>query len=152
MYRPDVTKYFPTLIRNKFKTIKRFCPSDIRVSEILKETYDVLIYQETFLHLSKQIAGLSFAEAELWRKKMMRDKSNIEVIDFSTVFTNGCRIHSTLNETDITSLSNLIAEMIHLIFPKGHAMSYSIISYWGAYYKTHFLSQFKKAFSTELKF
>lgn len=152
MFRPGLLDYIPIIIRNKFNVEDRFCSSDIRVSEILKETYGFLIYQETFLNLSKEIAGISFTEADLWMRKIMRDKSKAEGIAFNSVFANGCREHSSLVEVEIESLTNLITEMLHLTFQKAHSLSYSIIGYWGAYYKVHFRTHFDKAFSNDVAF
>jgi DNA polymerase-3 subunit alpha len=152
MFRPGILDYIPIIIRNKFNIEERFCLNDIRVSEILKETYGFLIYQETFLHLSKEIAGISLAEADVWRRKIMRDKSNTEIIAFSSVFVNGCRKNSSLNEVEIASLTNLITGMLRLTFQKAHSLSYSIVGYWGAFYKTHFRTHFDKVFNNELKF
>jgi DNA polymerase III alpha subunit len=47
----------------------------------------LLIYQETFLHLLNKIAGISFAEAELWRRKIMSNKSNTEINAFIQLFS-----------------------------------------------------------------
>src|SRR5690606_7940331 len=127
MFRPGAMKYFPAIIRNKFKEVNLFCPSDIRVSEILKETYGVLIYQETFLHLSKQIAGLSFAEAELWRKKMTQDQTNVQSTAFRTALPTGCPIHTTLNETALVALTIFITESTRIPPPNAHAMSYGTV-------------------------
>ena len=151
-YRPGLQDYIPLIIRNKFNVVENFCPSDKRVTEILSETYGLLIYQETFLHLSKEIAGISFSAAEVWRKKIMRDKSNTEAINFRPIFANGCREHSALNEIEIESLINLITGMLRLTFQKAHSLSYSIVGYWGAYYKVHFRTQFDKAFSDSVRF
>jgi len=151
-YRPGLQDYIPLIIRNKFNVEEIICPSDKRVTEILSETYGLLIYQETFLHLSKEIAGISFSEAEVWRKKIMGDKSNKEAIAFSPLFANGCREHSALNENEIESLTNIVTGMLRLTFQKAHSLSYSIIGYWGAYYKVHFRTQFDKAFSDSVRF
>lgn len=152
MFRPGLLEHIPTIIGNKFRNEERFCPSDIRVSEILKETYGFLIYQETFLHIAKEISGMSFAEADSWRRKIMRDKSNTEIIVFINRFTNGCREHSSLNDDDISSLIDLITKMLRFTFQKTHSLSYSIIGYWGAYYKTHFRTHFDRIFNKDLKF
>lgn len=150
MDSPSLWQYIPIIIRNKFNFEERFCPSDIRVSKILKETYGFLIYQETFLHLSKEISGISFAEAALWLKKIMRDNNNTETVAFSSIFANGCREHSSLNEVDIASLTHMITEMSRLTFQKSHSLSYSIVGYWGAFYKVHFRTHFDKAFSNDI--
>lgn len=152
MFRPGLIDYIPTIIKNKFSYNEHFCRSDFRVAEILNETYGWLIYQETFLHLSKDIAGISFAEADVWRRKIMRDKNNTEANAFSDIFANGCKVNSSLNEYDISSLTNLITEMLCLTFQKAHSLSYSIISYWGAYYKVHFHKEFAMVFSKDINF
>lgn len=152
MFRPGILDYIPTIIDNKFSAHINFCKSDPRVTEILKETYGLMIYQETFLHLAKEIAGISFEEADIWRRKIMRDKSKNEVILFTSVFAKGCKDNSSLNKDDILSLTNMVAEMVGITFQKSHALSYSIMGYWGAYYKTYFRTHFDKAFDNKLKF
>jgi DNA polymerase III alpha subunit len=102
--------------------------------------------------LSKEIAGISFAETDVWRRKIMRDKSNTEAIIFSSIFANGCRDYSSLNEVEIASLTNLVSGMLRLTFQKSHSLSYSIIGYWGAYYKTHFRNEFEMVFSKDIIF
>ncbi|MBK9355172.1 MAG: hypothetical protein IPN09_14765 [Bacteroidetes bacterium] len=148
MFRPRFKDYIPTIIHNKFNGNTHYFHSDTRVYDILNETYGLLIYQETFLHLLNKIAGISFAEAELWRRKIMRDKSNTEINAFISIFNKGCKKHSTLNDIEMASLTNLIVNMINYTFQKTHSLSYSIIAYWCAYYKVHFRTHFDKAFSS----
>jgi DNA polymerase-3 subunit alpha len=150
MYRPPLTDYIPTIIHNKFNGNNNYFYSDARVSDILNETYGILIYQETFLKLLIEIAGLNFDEAEIWRRNIMRDKSNTEINAFIPIFNKGCKKHSTLNDIEITSLTNLIVNMINYTFPKTHSLSYSIIGYWCAYYKTYFKAEFDKAYSSNI--
>ncbi|MBK7639350.1 MAG: hypothetical protein IPJ22_04665 [Bacteroidetes bacterium] len=148
MFRPRFKDYIPTIIHNKFNGNNNYFHSDTRVYDILNETYGLLIYQETFLHLLNKIAGISFAEAELWRRKIMKDKSNTEINAFISIFNKGCKKNSTLNDIEMASLTNLIVNMINYTFPKTHSLSYSIIAYWCAYYKVHFRTHFDKAFSS----
>ena len=152
LFRPGLLEYMSFVTRSKQNNKETFYTNNNRVSEILSETYGGLIYKETYLKLSKEIAGIDFVEADAWRQKMMRDKSNNESINFSAVFAKGCKEHSTLNEDEIATLTNLIKERAGSTFPKSHSLSYAIIGYWGAYYKTHFRSQFDQAFSQDLKF
>ena len=150
MFRPRFKDYIPTIIHNKFNGNTHYFHSDTRVYDILNETYGLLIYQETFLHLLNKIAGISFAEAELWRRKIMRDKSNTEINAFISIFNKGCKKHSTLNDIEMASLTNLIVNMINYTFQKTHSLSYSIIAYWCAYYKTYFKAEFDKAYSSNI--
>jgi DNA polymerase-3 subunit alpha len=147
-----ISDYFDYVIENKFCSEEVLYSSDIRVSNLLKETYGLMIYQETFLQLSKVIAGISFKEAGLWKYKIMRSKTNVELMEFGDVFVDGCLTHSSLNEADIDLLKNMVLTMLRLTFQKSHSLSYSHIAYWGAYYKTHFRKQFDKVFKNEIIF
>lgn len=152
MFRPRLLEYITTIIRHKLDAKNDLFQSDIRVSEILRETYGFLIYQESFLHLSKEIAGIDFIEAEEWRRKILRDKTKTEITKFSSAFSNGCDKNSTLNDIEKANLISLITEMVYNVFPKAHSLSYSIIGYWGAFYKTYFRDYFDKAFSKDIEF
>jgi len=152
MLRPDPIDYIQTILDFKLNYNERFHWSDVRVSEILKETYGFLIYQETFLNLSREIAGLGFSEAEGWRRKIMKDKTKTESIAFKSLFVNGCRENSSLKEDEITSLTNLVTDSLPMAFQKAHSLPYSIIGYWGCYYKLYFRKQFDHAFKSNNKF
>jgi DNA polymerase-3 subunit alpha len=148
LFRPPLADYIPTIIHYKFNGNTHYFHSDTRVYDILNETYGLLIYEETFLQLLNKIAGISFAEAELWRRKIIRDKSNTELNAFISIFNKGCKKYSTLNDIEMASLTNLIVNMINYTFQKTHSLSYSIIAYWCAYYKTYFKAEFDKAYSS----
>ncbi|MCF8460258.1 MAG: hypothetical protein K9G46_06010 [Flavobacteriales bacterium] len=150
MFRPGLLAHIPTVISNKFNRKERFGFSDARISEILNETYGLLIYQETFLHLSKEIAGIPFPEAETWRKKIMRDNSNAnDLIAFSSVFAKGCKEYSSLSKTEISAFTNMVTDMFPLTYHKAHSLCYTILAYWGAYYKTHFRTEFDNVFKRD---
>lgn len=151
-FRPGLWDFLPGIINNKLYGVDAFCPSDTRVIGILKETYGLLIYQESFLQIAKEIAGMPYAEADLWRRKIFRDKSNTELLNFKYLFEKGCRENSFLSDFNITSLTNLISSALGFTFLKTHSLSYSIVGYWGAYYKIHFRKQFDKAFSSDSHF
>ncbi|MFN7847202.1 MAG: hypothetical protein ACK5P4_08295 [Bacteroidota bacterium] len=60
--------------------------------------------------------------------------------------------HSSLNEVEIASLTQMITVMSRLTFQKSHSLSYSIVGYWDAFYKVHFRTHFDKAFSNNIKY
>jgi DNA polymerase-3 subunit alpha len=146
LFRRGVWEYSSNLILTKNKSVGF---QNQRINEILEETYGLLIFQETFLSLAYDLAGISLAEAETWRKNILRDKSGQQMQEFLTLFSNACQDKSALNEKDITSLTKLISDMLPIAFPKAHALSYATIAYWGAYYKTYFCAEFAEVFETE---
>jgi DNA polymerase-3 subunit alpha len=150
-FRRGLKDYIPTLTANK-NNGDNFPFDHPLVNEILSDSYGILVYQETFLHLANKLAGMNFAEAESWRRKIMVDKTNVALTEFISKFIVDCRNHSTLTQNDIEMLISMISNMIRLTFSKSHSLSYSIIGYWGAFYKTYFRVQFEKAFERGAKF
>lgn len=152
LFRPGLIEYIPDMIHAKFNYDNTFCKGDWRVADILKETYGILIYQETLLHLAHEIAGLLYEEAELMRINAIRDKSNMELKKFGDVFAKGCRNNSSLSANEIESLTQVVSSMIRATFQKAHSFSYSVLAYWGGYYKTYFRKHFDLAFDDIIEF
>jgi DNA polymerase-3 subunit alpha len=120
--------------------------SDLHVTEILSETYGLLIFQETFYRLFNEIAGISIADTDKWRVKMFKGKQKVELDTFNDLFITGCRNNSSLNEKEISMLLNLINRSFLFTFLKAHSFSYSTVAYWGAYYKKYHRKVFDEVF------
>lgn len=146
---PGLEKYIPNIIKNKHSGHSNYYWSDIGVHDILKETFDIVVYQETFLRLAKDLAGINFEEGEVWRRKMMRDKTNKKINEFMLYFIDRCFKYSTLDTFEIALLSDIIRDTFQFTFPKAHSLSYTLIGYWGAYYKTYFRKDFDRIFRNE---
>lgn len=151
VYRPGLINFIPFLIKHKFDGYERF--ENIQLQKLLEETYGVLVYQETFLSILKQIADFTFAEADIWRQRLV-NAAEFDV--FKELFNNFSKVFveriEHLNQSDIDKLMTMIQSNIRMTFTKSHTLSYSIISYWGAYYKTYFNNTFENVFDKDLNF
>ena len=147
MFRPGSFNNIPHLIHNKQNGCRNWFPSDLRVQNILSETYGLLVYQETFIILLNEISGFTYSEAELFRRKLTWTKDHEEIAQLKTRFVIGCKENSSLKVEEIEQLAQLILGQIMLVFNKSHSLCYSIIAYWGAYYKTHFEKEFDAIFN-----
>jgi DNA polymerase-3 subunit alpha len=114
------------------------------IFKLFNETFGVLLYEETFLNIMNQIAGMTFAEAEKWRIKLFRNINSFE--EFEIEFYNRSLTHSTFEKFELFNLTANLVENIKWTLPKSHVLSYAHISYWGAYYKTHFPEVFESVF------
>lgn len=150
LYRPGVADDIPTLITNKQMNIN-YEWSDLHVTEILSETYGLLIFQETFYRLFNEIAGISITDTDKWRVKMFKGKQKVELDIFNDVFITGCRNNSSLNEKEISMLLNLINRSFLFTFLKAHSFSYSTVAYWGAYYKKYHRKVFDEVFEDYMR-
>jgi len=142
VFRPGVFDKIPKVVHHKMYGYESTFRSDIRVEQILKETFGVLIFQETFLDIVTQIAGFEATEAEYYLRILSRRKNREKIDLFKKLFMEGCKIHSTLTSSEIELLATMMLKDGAQTFMKSHSLSYSMIGYWGAYYKTHFRELF----------
>ena len=151
MFRPGPMGNIPHLINNKLYGYADNYPNDKRVQKILGETYGMLLYQETFIRLLNEIAGISLMQAEIMRKKLFRSNDKDEISKFKRKFVVGCKKNCSLNIEEITHLAQMMLYNVDCAFQKSHSLSYSIVAYWGAYYKTHFKKEFEEVFKVSIR-
>lgn len=148
MLHKDIATYIPQIILHKenIKLLPELSSSTI--NNILHETYFMLVYQETFLNLCQLIAGMEYDEAEKYRKVLSRFNAAPENIAlFIDNFKEKAKSSKVLSEDEVEQILDKIISSHKSALPKGHIYSYTIISYWGAYYKTYFEDVFRNIFS-----
>jgi DNA polymerase-3 subunit alpha len=151
VFRPYAIDNIPSLIMNKRNGYLDPYKSDNRVNKILADTYGILVYQETFMHLLNVIAGFRYAEADKYRRILTKGKDDEKISEFRSKFKSGCRDNSSLNNKEILQLENMVLTKIPMAFNKSHSLCYTTISYWCAYYKVHFENEFDIVFSKQNK-
>lgn len=142
-----IAVYFPRAVSFKQNFIKIHLISSSKINKILSETDFFLVYQETFLQLCHIIAGMEYVEAEKYRKVIT--KFNVLPEDltlFKDHFKEKAKFVKVLPDDEIEQILKTIIDTYMNTLPKGHILSYSIITYWGAYYKTHFNKVFSNIF------
>ncbi len=146
LFRPWGMEYLPKIMHNKLNGYNSTFFRDERVNELLKETYGIIVYQETFMHLANKIAGMEMNLADTYRRFLKENKDVAKIKQFTKEFKKGCLNNSNLSVLEINKLTNMVLKSIPYAFIKSHSLSYSIIGYWGAYYKEHFRECFDKVF------
>ena len=134
LYRPGPMENIDRFIRSKhgLETITFPHPS---MQELLDETYGVIVYQDQVLHIMQNFAGYTMGEADIVRKAMGKKIPELmrkERQRFVTMAQN--QGHT---ETIASDIFNTIEPFAGYAFNKAHSVSYALISYWTAWYKTH---------------
>lgn len=118
--------------------------SSATLNSVLSETQFLLVYQETFLQLCHLITGMDYDEAESFRKVITKFNVLPENIAlFKSAFKEKAILANVLSEDEVELILETIVATYFNALPKGHILSYTIISYWGAYYKTYFKDVFR---------
>jgi DNA polymerase-3 subunit alpha len=143
LYRPGLVDKIPIMIHNKKFGYDQPFSSDARVGQILSETYGLLVFQESFLDIVIHIAGFKATEAEYYLRVLCKQKDFENISLFEKIFIAGCYSHSTLASEEINLLVKMLLLDGPLTFQKSHAISYTMVGYWCAYYKAHFRNEFE---------
>lgn len=104
--------------------------------EITKDTYGVMAYQEQMMRIAREIAGFSWMVVSDMRKAASKSLGDDYFKKFEADFIEGS-VKSGLDVTTANSLWKDISHSGSWIFNKSHAVAYSIISYWTAYFKAY---------------
>ncbi len=112
---------------------------------ILRRTKGVLIFQEQVLRLAREIAGLSWEEADHLRRGMSKFRPE-EMDAMRMRFIRGCLRPgpdgSGLSERQANLLWDQVNAFAGYGFNQGHATAYATVSYRSAYLKAHWPEAF----------
>ena len=105
------------------------------LTEVLTETYGVIIYQEQVMKIAQILAGYSLGEADLLRRAMGKKKK--EEMDFQRArFIKGA-LEKGVPETQSGSIFDLVAKFAGYGFNKSHAAAYALISFQTGWLKAN---------------
>ena len=118
-------------------------------SEILGETYGLMIYQESMMRVAQKFAGYSLADADSLRKacgKKIREVMAKEKVKF----IEGCE--TTGYGTEIgEKWWEIIEPFADYAFNKSHSYGYGFVAYQIAYLKAHYPVEYLAALLTSVK-
>ena len=132
--------------KNNRKPIEYFHPD---AEELLKDTYGLMIYQESVMRVAQKFAGYSLADADSLRKAMGK-KIRKAMEEERERFTSG--MESMGYEAKLgVQVFDVIAQFADYAFNKSHSYGYGLVAYQTAYLKTHYPVQYMAALMTSVK-
>ena len=134
LYRPGPMEHIDRFIRSKHGREQVSYPHP-SMKELLDETYGVIVYQDQVLHILQNFAGYSLGEADIVRKAMGKKIPEL-MAEERNRFVSGA-IQQGYTEQMGAEIFSLIEPFAGYAFNKAHSVSYGLISYWTAYFKTH---------------
>jgi DNA polymerase III alpha subunit len=111
------------------------------IDNILKDTYNCLIFQEQAIDVVKECAGFTPNEADSLRRAMGK-KSVEEMQKNKKMFLEKAKSYGVLNDEQAIEVFNWIEASQRYSFNKAHSCEYAIRGYITAYQKIHFPIQF----------
>ena len=145
LYRPGPMDIIPNYIRRKHgkEPIEYDHPW---MSDILSETYGLMVYQEQVMQISRKLAGFTMGEADGLRKAMGK-KIAKKMAEAKVKFIEGAK-NKGIPEKTAQLVFDHMEKFASYGFNKSHAACYGYISYQTAYLKTHYPTEFLTALIT----
>jgi DNA polymerase-3 subunit alpha len=119
------------------------------LGEILGDTYGLIVYQEQVMAIAQKVAGFSLGRADLLRKAM--GKKNKEILDKEYVpFEAGMKTNGFGNAA-IKRLWDVLIPFSDYAFNRAHSAGYGVVSYWTAYLKANYPTEYMAALLTSVR-
>ena len=118
------------------------------LSDILDETYGLIVYQDQVMAIAQRVAGYSLGKADLLRRAMGKKKKEILDKEFEP-FAAGMRANG-YSEPAIRTLWDILVPFSDYAFPKAHSAAYGLVSYWTAYLKANYPAEYMAALLTSV--
>jgi len=139
LYRPGPMDNIPTYIDCKHG---RKEPDYLHpmLTEVLRETHGVIIYQEQVQKIAQVMGGYTLGGADLLRRAMGK-KIKAEMDAQREIFTKGATANKVSTKQS-GEIFDLVAKFAGYGFNKSHAAAYALIAYQTAYLKANYPVEF----------
>ncbi|KQN74170.1 DNA polymerase III subunit alpha [Devosia sp. BK] len=145
LYRPGPMDNIPSFIDRKHGREEVAYPHP-KISEVLDETYGIIVYQEQVMQIAQLLSGYSLGEADMLRRAMGK-KIKAEMDNQRIRFREGSGPQG-VGEALADQIFDLLAKFANYGFNKSHAAAYAWVSYQTAYLKQHYPHEFYAASMT----
>ncbi len=132
--------------KNERKPRKEIHPE---LSELLADTYSLMIYQESMMRVAQKFAGYSLADADNLRKACGK-KDRALIAKERAKFIAGTA-STGYGELLGNQLFDIIEPFADYAFNKSHAFGYGLIAYQTAYLKAHYPVEYFACLLTSVK-
>ena len=146
LYRPGPMQFIDDYIARKHgkKAVVFEHPG---LKNALENTYGVLVYQEQFMQVSKDMCGFTGGQADTLRKAIGK-KQRDTMAKMKTEFVEGMVVHSKVTADFAEKFWKRIEAFADYGFNKSHSTPYAMIGFQTAYLKAHYPAAFMAALMT----
>ncbi|UNX55990.1 DNA polymerase III subunit alpha [Georgenia sp. TF02-10] len=116
------------------------------LKEILGTTYGLIVYQEQVMAIAQKVAGFTLGQADLLRRAMGK-KKKAELDKQYAAFEAGMRERG-YSAAAVKTLWDILVPFSDYAFNKAHSAAYGVVSYWTAYLKANYPTEYMAALLT----
>jgi DNA polymerase-3 subunit alpha len=119
------------------------------LQEILGDTYGLIVYQEQVMAIAQKVAGFTLGRADLLRKAM--GKKNKEILDKEYIPFEAGMKENGFSVGAIKRLWEVLIPFSDYAFNRAHSAGYGVVSFWTAYLKANFPTEYMAALLTSVR-
>lgn len=146
LYRPGPMQFIDDYIARKHGE-KKVTYEHPGLKAALGNTYGVLVYQEQFMQVSKEMCGFTGGQADTLRKAIGK-KQRDTMAKMKTAFIEGMMEHSQVTRNFAEKFWVRMEAFADYGFNKSHSAPYAMVAYQTAYLKAHYPAAFMAALMT----
>jgi DNA polymerase-3 subunit alpha len=143
LYRPGPMQFIDDYIARK-QGKEQVVYEHPGLKAALSNTYGVLVYQEQFMQISKDMCGFSGGQADTLRKAIGK-KQRDTMAKMKTAFIEGMVKHSGATHGFAEKFWHRMEAFADYGFNKSHSAPYALVAYQTAYLKAHYPAAFMAA-------
>jgi len=144
LFRPGPMEYIPEYIARKHGS--RWTTPHATMTEVLQETYGIMVYQEQVSRLVNRLGGIELKAAFRLAKAISKKKKDM-IESMREPFISGCERNGLRRET-AREIFDDILKFGGYAFNKAHSTGYAIVAYRTAWMKTYYPVEFMAALMT----
>lgn len=119
------------------------------LAEILGQTYGLIVYQEQVMAIAQKVAGYSLGQADILRRAMGKKKKD-ELDKQFAGFSAGMQERGYSMDA-VKTLWDILLPFSDYAFNKAHSAAYGVVSYWTAYLKANYPTEYMAALLTSVR-
>jgi len=119
----------------------RWEPIHPLLTDVLDETYGIMVYQEDVSKTAMAVAGFDHADADGLRKILSKKDKVRQLSDYRQRFAAGARARG-VTDKQVDNLWRMMMSFAGYSFCKPHSASFARVSFQSAYLKTHHPAEF----------
>ncbi len=146
LYRPGPMQFIDDFIARKHG-LKEVTYEHEGLRAALSETYGILVYQEQFMQISKDMCGFTGGQADTLRKAIGK-KQRETMAKMKVAFIDGMIENSGVPKSFAAKFWAQLEAFADYCFNKSHSACYGYIAYQTAYLKAHYPESFMAALMT----
>lgn len=146
LYRPGPMQFIDDYIARKHGE-KKVIYEHPGLKAALGNTYGVLVYQEQFMQVSKEMCGFTGGQADTLRKAIGK-KQRATMAKMKTAFIEGMMEKSQVDRAFAEKFWVRMEAFADYGFNKSHSAPYAMVAYQTAYLKAHYPEAFMAALMT----